>query len=68
MDYRYNFFKLIRVFVGGYKEPLTYVIVKDVSSKRNYMLRVPLEVAVCKEALAWTFGMSEEEYNPLKES
>jgi hypothetical protein len=32
------------------------------------MLRVPPEVTTCKEALAWTFGMSTEEYNPIKES
>jgi hypothetical protein len=60
--------KLTRIFVGGYDEPLTYIIVKDVSSKKYYMLRVPPEVTTCKEALAWTFGMSTEEYNPIKES
>jgi hypothetical protein len=60
--------KLIRIFAEGLNEPLTYIIVKDVSSKKNYILRVPPEVTTCKEALAWTFRMSTEEYNPTKES
>jgi len=60
--------KLARIFVGRYNEPLTYIIVKDISSKKYYILRVPPEVKTCKEALAWTFGMSPEDYNPIKES
>jgi len=60
--------KLIRIFVDRYNEPLTYIIVKDVSSRKYYILRVPPEVRTCKEALAWTFGMSQAEYSPIKES
>ena len=60
--------KLIRIFPGGNNEPLTYIVVKDVSTQKKYILRVPSEVTNCKEAIAWTFGMSEEEYNPIKES
>jgi len=60
--------KLIRIFAEGLTEPLTYVIVKDVSSKKYYILRVPPGLTTSRQALAWTFGMSPEEYNPIKES
>lgn len=60
--------KLIRVYIERYNQPITYIIVEDVSTKKYYILRVPPEVNSCREALAWTFGMSEEEYNPIKES
>ena len=60
--------KLIRIFPGGNEEPLTYIVVKDVSTQKKYILRVPPEVKNCKEAIAWTFGMSEEEYNLTAES
>lgn len=37
-------------------------------TRTNYFLRVPNEVATAKEAVAWTFGLHTDEYNPLAES
>lgn len=36
--------------------------------KRRYLLRVPPNMKTAKEAVAWTFGMREEDYNPDFES
>jgi len=60
--------KLIRIFLGGNNEPLTYIIVKDVSTKNKYILRVPPDVTTCKGAIAWTFRLSPEEYILTDES
>lgn len=35
---------------------------------REYVLRVPPHVATAREAIAWTFGMTEAEYAPCKET
>jgi hypothetical protein len=44
------------------------VRVRDVSTGRYHLLRVPREMLSCKQAIAWTFGMSEDEYDLMKES
>ncbi len=36
--------------------------------RRRYLLRVPPHMKTAKEAVAWTFGMTEETYNPDFES
>ncbi len=36
--------------------------------RRRYLLRVPPNMKTAKEAVAWTFGMREEDYNPDFES
>ena len=43
-------------------EDIMLIKVKDTSTGTFYVLRVPLTVKTCTEALAWTFGMSESEY------
>jgi len=45
-----------------------YVKVKDTSTEREYLLFVEGNHSTCKSAIAWTFGLKEEEYNPLIES
>jgi hypothetical protein len=50
------------------EEPIFLVKVKDPSLQVYYMLRVPPNVRTCKEAIAWTFGLSSEEYNPIMET
>ena len=35
---------------------------------RSYFLRVPPSIATAREAVAWTFGMTSDEYEPLAES
>ena len=45
-----------------------YVKVKDTSTSREYLLYVPDHIKTCKQGIAWTFDLKEEEYNPLIES
>lgn len=45
-----------------------YVKVKDSSTDREYLLYVPINVKTCREAIAWTFGLGESEYNPIIET
>jgi hypothetical protein len=54
-------------------EPL--VMVKVINStaeadgtRKEYFLRVPPAITTAREAVAWTFSMNSEEYQPLKES
>ncbi|MFX0094382.1 MAG: DUF6745 domain-containing protein [Candidatus Hodarchaeota archaeon] len=50
------------------EESLTFVKVRDSTTKQLYLLRVPSDVKTCREAIAWTFGLEEEEYDPIKET
>lgn len=59
---------LIRIHVSGSIDALTYIIVRDMSTREYYILRVPPWILKCREAVAWTFGMTLKEYNPLRES
>ncbi len=45
-----------------------YVQVQDASTERQYFLRVPPTVQTAAEAVAWSFGMAVEEYNPAQET
>lgn len=45
-----------------------YVKVKDHSTDREYLLYVPSNITRCKEGIAWTFGLREEDYNPVLET
>lgn len=54
-------------------EPLMMVRVRNSTREpdgtyRFYYLRVPPTVQTAREAVAWTFGLSEDEYKPQKES
>lgn len=55
------------------KEPLLMVRVQNATlepdgTRKPYILRVPPGVGTVREAIAWTFGMREEEYHPTEES
>jgi hypothetical protein len=50
------------------EEVAHYVHVQDSSSARSYYLRVPPTIHRADEAVAWTFGLSEEEYQPAQEA
>jgi hypothetical protein len=52
----------------GKEEPMMLVKVKDPSTGLTHLLRVPPTVRTCREAIAWTFGMTSEEYNPIVET
>lgn len=45
-----------------------YVKVKDSSTEREYLLYVEGGHTTCRSAIAWTFGLREEEYNPIIET
>jgi len=67
---------IVHIDVGGvlYKidlpndEPLVMVYVKDPSTNRYYFIRVPPNIRTVKEAVAWTFGIDETEYQPKAET
>jgi hypothetical protein len=63
---------LYRRDVAG-QEPILMVRVKNSTPEpdgtiKTYRLRVPPWIETAKEAVAWTFGLSEERYAPLQET
>ncbi len=60
--------QLIIVQLGKEMEPLKIIKVRDSTIGQFYILRVPPSVHTCKEAIAWTFEMTEEEYDLIKET
>lgn len=60
--------QLIIVNMGKNLDPMKLVKVRDATTKEFYILAVPHALHTCKEAIAWTFGMTPEEYNPIKET
>lgn len=49
-------------------EPLVMVNVKDPSTNRQYFLRVPPTIQTAHAAVAWTFGMTANQYKPDMET
>jgi hypothetical protein len=45
-----------------------YLLVADPSTGRDYYLRVPPQVRTAADAVAWTFGLTADEYDPAKET
>ena len=60
--------QLIEITMGKHVENIRLVKVRDSTTKRFYLLRVPQTVWTCKQAVAWTFGMEEDDYIPIKET
>jgi hypothetical protein len=59
--------------VGPSLDPLAFVRVSDASAgpdgaTRLHWLSVPPHVATAREAVAWTFGLNEQEYAPAAET
>jgi hypothetical protein len=50
------------------EEPICLIRVRCPSTGVFCVLRVPPTVKTIKEAIAWTFGLGETEYNPLIET
>ena len=59
-DLQQILFEIQNVFV----DPFRIVQVQDGTLDKKYYLTVPPTVKTCKEAVAWTFYMEPEEYNP----
>jgi hypothetical protein len=49
-------------------EAIKFLYVKDASTERRYLLRVPPSIMRVTEGKAWTFEMKEDEYKPVKET
>lgn len=49
-------------------EPVVIVQMSCTTTGRGYFLRVPPTMTTCQEALAWSFGLKENEYRPEKET
>ena len=57
-------YELVRIDWHKREEPIYLVKVKCPSTGAFYTLRVPPAVKTVKEAVAWTFGVSEGQYQP----
>jgi hypothetical protein len=60
--------ELIRIDWHKREEPISLVKVKCPSTGAFYTLRVPPAMETVKEAVAWTFGLNGNEYNPETET
>ena len=65
---RHGSSELIRLRWHSDEEPLVMVKVKDSTTHKHYLLRVPPDMVSCKQAIAWTFDLDEDDYDPLKET
>lgn len=57
----------------GDDEPIVMVQVKNSTpepdgSFKDYFIRVPPSMATARQAVAWTFGLLEDQYRPAQES
>lgn len=59
--------KLLRIKLAG-DEDIVLLNVKDSSTDRMYLLRVPPKTKTALEAKAWTFGMEPSEFILIKET
>jgi hypothetical protein len=53
---------------GNRERTARYVQVQDASTPRQYFLRVPPTIQTAAEAVAWSFGLSVEDYGPAQET
>ncbi len=60
--------ELVKINWHQDEEPLYLVKVRCSSTGVFYTLRVPPEVQTVRQAIAWTFGLNEHEYQPQEES
>jgi hypothetical protein len=71
--HRDKFGVLYSKLLAGAREPVVMVQVTNKTpepdgSFRTYFLRVPPDIRTAKEAIAWTFGLEEDQYSPGEES
>ena len=59
---------LVRIDLPGRDEAIVLVKVKCPSTGAFYVLRVPPQMRTVREAVAWTFDLSEAAYRPVQES
>ncbi len=56
------------VLPSGPERRARYVQVQDASTARQYFLRVPPTIQTAAEAVAWSFQLAVEEYDPAQET
>jgi hypothetical protein len=61
-------YELVKIDWNKQEEPIHLVKVKCHSTGAYYTLRVPPRMKTVKQAIAWTFHMDKDQYNPIKES
>jgi hypothetical protein len=61
-------YELVRVNWHKKEEPIALVKVRCPSTNAFYTLRVPPSISNVKQAVAWTFHMDKDQYNPIKEA
>jgi hypothetical protein len=61
-------YELVRIDWNRQEEPIYLVKVKCHSTGAYYTLRVPPTVKSIKAAIAWTFHMDKDQYNPVQEA
>ena len=47
---------------------MNILVVQCPTTKKKYYLRIPPDILNADEAVAWTFSMQPEAYNPIKET
>lgn len=60
--------ELVRIVWHREEEPVFLVKVQCPTTGAFYMLRVPPSVTTIRQAVAWTFGVAENDYHPQEES
>jgi hypothetical protein len=58
----------VRLPGEDFEEMARYVQVKDASTPRQYLLRVPPTIKTAAAGVAWSFGLSVKQYHPLQET
>lgn len=62
-------FSIDKIFI----DPIFFVKVVNSTQEtdgtyKNYFIAVPPTMKTCKQAVAWTFGLDEDDYNPQQET
>ncbi|MEO1441714.1 MAG: DUF6745 domain-containing protein, partial [Chloroflexota bacterium] len=61
--------RLLQVNFTRSEQPLVVLSVKDPSTGRSYLLRVPPDMETCHQAAAWIAGFDDpDDYNPIVET
>ncbi|OLS13698.1 MAG: hypothetical protein RBG13Loki_2698 [Promethearchaeota archaeon CR_4] len=60
--------RLISFDTGQVNAPYRLIRVRDSTTGQFYLLRVPPRISTCHDAIAWTFSLRPDQYNPIKET
>ncbi|MCY3411345.1 MAG: hypothetical protein INQ03_06885 [Candidatus Heimdallarchaeota archaeon] len=60
--------QLVKIISPRGQEDYVFVRVVCPSTGDTYIIRVPPDMRTCRQAVAWTFGLTEDQYHPLIET